>query len=213
MRSPDTDVLILLTKFSQVINKTILFDTGVGNKRRLFNVNDIVSAEGSDICDVLPALHALTGCDTTSAFVRCGKVAPFKVLEKRSEFFSTFRALGGSIDILPETFDEVEKFVCCMYGKPKYDSVNKLRYDLFTQKLRPKLGNVLSGFDGIDLSLLPHCQDSLYMHVQRANYQALIWNNSLERYPDIPSPVGHGWLLDEEGKLGYHWTRASGHYL
>ena len=46
------------------------------------------------------------------------------------------------------------------------------------------------------------------MHIQRANYQAMIWNNSLERYPEIPSPVGHGWVLDESGKLNYDWTKG-----
>ena len=95
-----------------------------------------------------------------------------------------------------------------MYGKPKYTSVNKLRYDLFMQNIRPKSGYVLSSFDGIDMSLLPPCQDSLYMHIQRANYQAWIWNSSLERYPEIPSPVGHGWVLDESDKLNYDWTKG-----
>ena len=95
-----------------------------------------------------------------------------------------------------------------MYGKPKYASVNKLRYDLFMKKFRPKSQNVLSSFDGIDMTLLPPCQDSLYMHIQRANYQALIWISSLEHYPDIPSPVGHGWVLDESTKLNYTWTNG-----
>ena len=49
VRSSDTDILVLLSKFSQVTDRTILFDTGMGNKRRLPNVNDIVSAKGSDI--------------------------------------------------------------------------------------------------------------------------------------------------------------------
>ena len=35
----------------------------------------------------------------------------------------------------------------------------------------------------------------------------MIWNNSLERYPEIPSPVGHGWVLDESGKSNYDWTK------
>ena len=207
VRSPDTDVLVLLLKFSQVINRTILFDTGIGNNRRLLNVNDIVSAKGSDICDVLPALHSFTGCDTTSAFVQRGKVTPLKVLEKRSQFIATFGALGQDIDIQATTFNELEHFVCCMYGKPKYSSINKLRYDLFMQKFRPKSGYVLSSFDGIDMSLLPPCQGSLYMHTQWANYQAWIWNSSLERHLEIPSPVGHGWVLDESDKLNYDWTK------
>ena len=46
VRSPDTDVLVLLMKFSKNIDQTILFDTGTGNKRRLLNVKDIESAKG-----------------------------------------------------------------------------------------------------------------------------------------------------------------------
>ena len=190
--SSDTDVLVFLLKFSQVIDRTILFDTGMRNNRRLLNVNDIVSAKGSDICDVLPALHSFTGCDTTSAFVRRGKVTPLKVPEKRSQFIATFGALGQDIDIQATTFNDLEHFVCCMYGKPKYTRVNKLRYDLFMQKFCLKSGYVLSSFDGIDISFLPPYQDSLHMHIQRANYQAWIWNSFLERYLEIPSPVGHG---------------------
>ena len=59
---------------------------------------------------------------------------------------------------------------------------------------------------GQTLNLLPPCKDSLYMHIQRADYQAMIWNNSSARYPEIPSPVDHGWVLDESGKLNYDRT-------
>ena len=165
VRSPDTDVLVLLSKFSQIISQTILFDTGTGNKRRLLNVNYIVSVKGSDICDVLPAFHSFTGCDTTSAFVRLGKVAPLKGLAKRSQFIFTFRALGQSTEVQTKTSNELGQFVCCMYGKPKYASVNKLRYGLCVQKFRPTSGNVLSSVDGIDLKPFASLQRfSLYAH-------------------------------------------------
>ena len=118
VRSPDTDVLVLLLKFSQVIDRTILFDTRMGNNRRLLNVNDIVSAKGSDICDVLPALHSFTGCDTTSAFVRRGKVTPLKVLEKRSQFIATFGALGQDTDIQATRFNELEHFAAACMVSP-----------------------------------------------------------------------------------------------
>lgn len=41
---------------------------------------------GEDLCLALPALHAFTWCDTTSAFVRKGKMRPLKLLKKDSEF-------------------------------------------------------------------------------------------------------------------------------
>ena len=206
VRSPDTDVLVLLLKFSKNIDQTILFDTGTGNKSRLLNVKDIVSAKGTDLCEVLPALQFFTGCDTTSAFVRRGKVAPLKVLEKRKYFLSTFRSLGQASEIEETAFNELEQFVCCMYGKPKYSTVNKLRYHLFIQKYQPTSGSLLTSGDGIDLSLLPSCRDSLYMHIKRANYQTLLWNSAQERFPGIPEPIGHGWTTDDKGKLTYDWA-------
>ena len=92
VRSTDTDLLVLLSKYSQNIDYTILFDTGMGNKRRLLNVSDIVFSKGPELCYILPAFYSFTGCDTTSAFVR----------------------------IPDATFDKLEQFVCCMYGKPRY---------------------------------------------------------------------------------------------
>ena len=73
VRSPDTDVLVLLAKYCKDSKPKILFDTGTGNKRHLLSVNDIQKNKGEDICSVLSALHCFTGCDTTSSFVRRGK--------------------------------------------------------------------------------------------------------------------------------------------
>ena len=126
VRSPDTDVLVLLVKFSQSIDQDVSFDTGMGNKRRLLNVKDIISEKGPELCNVFPALHSFTGCDTASSFVRRGKTAPLKILEKQSELIRTFESLGESLDVPESTFQQLEKFVCNMYGKSKYTSVNTL---------------------------------------------------------------------------------------
>ena len=95
VRSTDTDVLVLLSKFSQNISQLVLFDTGMGNRRRLLNIKEIISTKGENVCSELPALHVFTGCDTTGSFVRRGKIAPLplKILEKKSEFISVFQEL------------------------------------------------------------------------------------------------------------------------
>ena len=36
------------------------------------------------------------------------------------------------------------------------------------------------------------------------NYQAVIWKRSLQSCPQVPSPVGSGWCL-EDGKLTIDW--------
>ena len=91
VRSPDTDVFILLLRFVRHINQTVLFDTGTGDKRRLVNVQAVAKDLGDEINLALVALHAFTGCDTTSAFVRRGKVKPLTLLKKHPEFLSCSR--------------------------------------------------------------------------------------------------------------------------
>ena len=58
-----------------------------------------------------------------------------------------------------------------LYSASASSSVNKLRYDSFSQKYQGTSGQVLSAFAGMDLSLLPRCRAALDMHAQRANYE------------------------------------------
>ena len=41
-------------------------------------------------------------------------------------------------DITDEEFKYIESFVCSMYTKKKFQSVDELRLDLFLQKYQPK---------------------------------------------------------------------------
>lgn len=205
-RSPDTDVYVLLLTFVQKLAHTVLFDTGTGNKRRLLDVKLAIQHEGAEKSKALMGLHCFTGCDTTSAFVRQGKIKPKKVLEKHPEFVPVFSGLGEQNHVDEDTSRQLETFVCHMYGKPKYTDVNSLRTDIFRQKYQPKSEEPLSSVDGIDLSLLPPCRSSLSMHVRRVNYQTLIWKAASMQYPDIPEPDGHGWKLTDSGHLDNNWT-------
>ena len=68
--------------------------------------------------------------------------------------------------------------------------------------LRLKRGDVES-------KQLSPCNDTLREHSLWANCQAAVWRRSLERCPDIPSPVGSGWCT-EDGKLhGYRLDGSS----
>ena len=171
IRSPDTDVFILLLHFTQSLGHVILFDTGTGNKRRLINVKKVAEAEGNDVCNILPALHAFTGCDTTSAFVRKGKTAPLKLLKSQPDFLDAFLSLGRSSDVPHHIYEKLEHFVCLLYNRRSTTKdVNVLRHAKFSERFSPRPGKVLSSYDGVDISLLPPCRDALNMHIRRANY-------------------------------------------
>jgi len=86
VRSPDTDVMILLLSYANIIQLLLLFDTGSGNKRRLIDIQSIASCLATEMCSSLPAIHAFTRCDYTSAFVRRGKDKPQQWLQHNTEF-------------------------------------------------------------------------------------------------------------------------------
>ena len=99
IRSPDTDVFLLLLHHCSDVGNKIYFDTGVGNKRRVLAIKSLIDLHSSQICKALLGLHAFTGTDTTSAFVRKGKLKPFNLLLKNPTYLSTFQELGNTVDV------------------------------------------------------------------------------------------------------------------
>lgn len=140
-----------------------------------------------------------------------GKIKPLKLLQRHAEFVPVFSRLGNSEEILEGDLTQLEEFVCKMYHPrtPTYSDINKLRIDSFRQKFQPKASNVITDSDGVDLSLLPPCRGSLKMHVLRAHYQALVWKSACDQFPELPSPVGHGWIRDDDGHVSYQWTEGN----
>lgn len=205
VRSPDTDVFVLLLHYVDKIENVLLFDTGYGNNRRLIDIKTVFTNRNTTFLKSLLGYHAFTGSDSTSAFIRQGKIKPLKVLEKSLEFQEMFGLLGDQSEVSGQLISGLERFVCAMYGKSTTSEINKVRYELFKQKFNPKSSSKLSSGDGVDLSLLPPCQSSLKMHINRANYQALLWKSASLQNPDIPGPDGHGWKA-EEGNLVYVWS-------
>ena len=66
VRSPDTDVFLLLLSFSSELDAEIYMDTGVGNNKRILNINVIANDFTLKICNALLGLHAFTDCYTTN---------------------------------------------------------------------------------------------------------------------------------------------------
>ena len=117
VRSPDTDVFILLLHVTSSLEQTVLFDTRTGDKRRLINVKQVVGN----------ALYSFTGCDTISTFVRKGQLVPLKTLKRNKDFIDVFLKLGRSPDIEEQTYEKLEHFVCIMYNKRAPTRMRKFR--------------------------------------------------------------------------------------
>jgi len=195
VRSPDTDVLVLLLYYVHLFLQTVYFDTGVGNKQRLISVGPIADALGPAVVKALPSFHAFTGADCTSTFIGKGKRRTFKILTQSSSFTDAFYQLEESLEnVSSEMLCNLQKYVCCMYGRPKMEDGNKVRSVMFESRYSKDLN---SSNIGIDLSLLPLCASSLHLHILRANYQCYVLKNAHKPYSDIPSPTQHGWVTDD----------------
>ena len=48
------------------------------DKRRIISIQKVADDIGHELCNALPALYAYSGCNTTSSFVRKGKLLPEK---------------------------------------------------------------------------------------------------------------------------------------
>lgn len=207
VRSPDTDVLLLLIHFSlDIQTHSIYFDTGTGNKRRLISIKAVVEKIGVQFSKALLGFHAFTGCDTTSAFMRKGKVRPFKLLQKRETFIDTFIRLGESDVLSNDVIDSLESFVCAMYGKGRSCQVNDVRYDLAILRFKASKA-ILSGDDGTDFCFIPPCKDSLVCHIKRCNYQTFIWKRANVQFIEYPSLFESGWKRND-GNLALSWNES-----
>ena len=202
VRSSDTDVECLLLHYFTVygMKGTLIMDSGVGDNRRLIDINCVAEDIGTEACCSVVGWHYYTGSDTTSALVRRGKVRPWKLLLRFPQYMQAFAQLG-----MCETLDEkyvtiLEEFHCKIYGDNKEKSINKLRYKRFIKSFTPK-SSLLSTSCGTDASLLPPCSSSVRQHIQRVNYQSYISKNAARPLLDIPDPCLHGWTTDGSGFL------------
>ena len=92
--------------------------------------SDISAAKaiGPEFSNALLSLHAFTGCDSTSCFVRKGKVAPLRLLREHPEYIPAFTSLGTSTDLSKQHVEDTEAFTCRMYGgKSGIRDINKFR--------------------------------------------------------------------------------------
>ena len=126
----------------------------------------------------------------TSAFVGKGKKQAFQLLESDQEMCNAMKMVGNSFDEDEERLRGCAHFVCSLYGHSGEDT-DSVWYKLFCSK-------------NAQTCHLPPTKDALKYHVARANYQACIWNQSLEATASTPSPDGHGWVL-KDGHLTIHW--------
>ena len=191
IRSPDSDVGILMLYYQQDIRSTQLwFHTGKEKRNRFIPIHAITTKIPVALVKALPGLHALTGCDSNSAFAGMGKVQPLKLLQNNVAKHSRALNLLGETEMpSQEVIDGCTQYVMAIYCvKSKCHDIDSLRYELFCKK---QMSN----------SALPPTTDSLNLHITRANYQTRVWKAALKHTTAIQNPIGAGWEHDDHGSI------------
>ena len=94
-----TDVLWIAISKADITGVSIYMKRDTQNRTRFVDITDISTNLVIDLSQSIPEIHALTGCDSVSAFAGKGKVAALQVLRKHPSFQKAFIMFGEEIDV------------------------------------------------------------------------------------------------------------------
>ena len=81
-------------------------------------MHEAVEKVGQDVCNLLPAMHALTGSDPTSNLNGIGKKGGFTTLKKHEDDLLGLNNLGADCTVMSdETLTDCFKFIGLLYGE------------------------------------------------------------------------------------------------
>ena len=197
VRTVDTDVVVLAVMVAQTLpdEDELWVAFGTGKSFRYLPVHEISLSLGPDKSRALPIFHALTGCDTVSAFVGHGKKSAWATWNALPGLTDALLTLSNAPSTVPETsLQAIERFVILLYDRTSNATdVNKARRKLF-----PKKNSV---------QRIPPTKAALEQHVKRAVYQGgHVWGQAMDPRPALPTPTDWGWRKMEDGSYQPHWT-------
>ena len=196
--SNDTDVVIISLAFFHTIPdlEELWITFGTGKSKRFIPIHTIARRLGAEKCEALLGFHAITGCDSVSAFYGRGKKHAWDIWSKFPAVTEAFRFISHSPEGIPDSILQlIEQFVVRTYTSTleNVNNVNRARYELFQFQAK--------SFDD-----LPPTQNALKLHIQRAAYTAgHIWGQALQKCPILPSPLNWGYEMKED-QLCALWT-------
>ena len=133
--SDDTDVFVLLAYFYGMLACTVLvMMEATHEKRTVVDIGETVRRY-PDLISSLPAMHALTGCDSVCRMRGIGKKTGIKVAQKMMLYH-----MGDINSKSTDVFAEATKFVGMCYGITKGTDMSDKRYLLWLKKSQGKLG-------------------------------------------------------------------------
>ncbi|KAK7485546.1 hypothetical protein BaRGS_00023234 [Batillaria attramentaria] len=133
----DADLLVLVCFHADINSENIFFKSDAKlktKKHKVWHIQAVQRALGMETCKMLPFIHALTGCDTTSRLFGVGKGAAFKKVRDKQivEAAATFERSTASPDDVECAGHQA---LVCLYNGEPGGSLDVLRHRKFCEKL------------------------------------------------------------------------------
>ncbi len=157
---------------------------------RYADINAIATFFGKDLSLALPAIHALSGCDTASYFFRVGKLKILKRVFKAQESCSLIKNLGLNGNITEDELDNAKEFIrTIFYGGNSNQTYVETRIRLYNDmKVKSSM-------------CIPPDPDSVIQVIKRAHYQIYHWIRSTEINIEPIDYQQLGWKWSDEQQL------------
>lgn len=194
----DTDVVVLAIAMSGYLpGSDIWVAFGNGTKSRFIPFHLIAAQLGPEASLGLLFMHALSGCDTVSAFHGVGKKTALSVWCSMPNLSPVFARLSKAPNqFSSEDMDAIKRYVVLLYQRTStLSEVNKARKRMFASE-HCRIENI------------PPTKHALIQHMNRAVYQAgHVWGQTLIGNSTLPSPHLWGWMrMDEDFAWTPCWT-------
>ena len=187
--SLDTDIFACaLHHFSQLVYfglNEFWFVSGRRNSLTIVPIHDLVKKISTDIIEILPAVHTLTGCDTTNK------------IGTKATALKTGNACGyehlcffGKHELMNEMIYNTRQFVLRCISNEKLDSFDDLNYDVYNKKLQE-----------FHLEKFPATIGAIKQHILRAYLQCHLWFHAPFIEDISIDPLQYGYSLNEEDDL------------
>ena len=197
VRTVVTDVLVLAVMVAHTLpdKDELWLSFGTGKRFRYIPTHKIAACLGPEKSRALPMFHALTGCDTVSAFVGHGKKIAWATWNSLPELTEALLRLARvPSGISEQIMSVIERFVILLFDRTSTcTDVNKARKKLFAKNN--------------SIKRIPPTQAAREQHVKRAVFQGgHIWGQTLLPQPALPSPCSWGWIKTDDGLYQPNWT-------
>ena len=139
----DTDLLVLLLHHADLRSRPLLLKSALKTKKhKQIDILSMKTRLGPLICHVLPFLHAINGCDTTSRLFGVAKGLPLKKIKTDVEFKTAAETFCTKGKTTTEITASGEKALISLYGGRAGDKLDMLHYKRFWEKVTTSITTV-----------------------------------------------------------------------